>query len=74
MSRFFLNLWMCLAVLSFEMDDKNTNPAPADQSKSVVDLDQVRAAAKFGTIGFEQYVAHAIAESNRFFQAQSRGV
>jgi len=64
-----LNLWKRFAVLSSEMNDKPTQPAPADQSKSVVELDQVRAAAKFGTIGFDAYVEHAKAESQRFFQA-----
>ncbi len=47
-----------------------TVPAPADKGRSVVDLDAKRSAARFGTIGFEQYAAHAIAESNRFFLAQ----
>ncbi len=52
------------------MSDK-TIPAPADQSKSIVDVDAIRAAAKFGTVGFDAYVAHVKAESERLFRAQA---
>jgi hypothetical protein len=44
-----------------------TIPAPADQAKQAVELDQVRAARLFGTIGFDAYVTAILAESNRLF-------
>ena len=47
-------------------------PAPADQNAETVDLDQVRAAASFGELSFEDYVAHCLAESERMYLAQSR--
>jgi hypothetical protein len=47
-----------------------TIPAAADQSKSIVDLDQIRAAAQFGNLGFEAYVAAVKAESERLFKAR----
>lgn len=49
-----------------------TIPAPADQSQSVVDMDQVRAASKFGTIGFDAYVAMVLADSERLFRARAQ--
>jgi hypothetical protein len=63
-----LNLWKHLAVLSAKMNE--TIPAAADQSKSIVDLDQIRAAAQFGNLGFEAYVAAVKAESERLFKAR----
>lgn len=50
--------------------NENTIPAPADQAKSTVELDQVRATAKFGVIGFDEYVAAVLAESNRLFSTR----
>ncbi len=52
------------------MNDQ-TIAAPADQSQSVVDLDQLRAAARFGVTSFEAYVAEVLAESNHLFAARS---
>lgn len=42
-----------------------------DAGKSTLDLDQVRAADQFGTIGYDAYVAMVLAESNRLFSARS---
>lgn len=50
----------------------NTIPAPADQAAPVVELDQVRAAARFGTIGFNAYAAAVLAESARLFAARTK--
>jgi hypothetical protein len=47
-----------------------TIPVPADRAKQAVELDQVRAAAKFGTIGFDAYVAAVLAENARLFSAR----
>ena len=47
-----------------------TIKAPADQAKRTVELDQIRAAAKFGTIGFAEYAAAVLAESDRLFDAR----
>ena len=37
-----------------------------------VDLDNQRAAAGFGTLSYEDYVAEVLAESERLWLAQSR--
>ncbi len=47
-----------------------TVAAPADQARPTADLDQIRAAARFGTIGFDRYVAMVKAESERLFNAR----
>jgi hypothetical protein len=47
-----------------------TRPAPSDQSAPAVDLDQVRAAAKFGTVEAEGYWAWVLTEEARISMAR----
>lgn len=69
LGRFFLNFWKQLAVLSVEMNDKPTQPAPAETLPPR--SESARVAARFGTIGFDLYAAAVKAESERLFRAQA---
>lgn len=50
-----------------------TVPAPDDRRASTVDLDQLRAASRFGVTGYGDYVAAVMAESDRMFEARTQG-
>ena len=64
---FFLNLWKRLAVLSFEMNDKPTVPAPttdAPASSEPPRLDMEMAS-------YELYAATVLAENERFYNRKA---
>jgi hypothetical protein len=65
--RFFLNLWKHIAVLSFEMNDKPTVPAPASEAPATSEpprLDTELAS-------FEMYKAMVLANNERFYNRKS---